>query len=86
MKEVFDISYAVHRIGEEGAHRKQKKNINRWTLNSRNDISDDDDEVNEITAKIKSTALKDKPTIKKKTFDLSMNNATLLGRRNNKIK
>ncbi|KAG1055912.1 hypothetical protein G6F43_002150 [Rhizopus delemar] len=95
MKEVFDVSCAVHRIGEERAYRKEnKRKRNKWYMFSSGDALSDDEyatsegesTVDHITSKMKSQTFKDKPAIVnqkvKKTFDLNMNNATLLGRRN----
>ncbi|KAG1443530.1 hypothetical protein G6F56_010641 [Rhizopus delemar] len=96
MKEAFDVSYAVHRIGEERAYRKEnKQRRNRWHMFGSRNISDDEDaagssenEVEHITSKAKQP-FKGKPTMVnqrvKNTFDLNMNNATLLGRRGNHV-
>lgn len=95
MKEVFDVSYAVHRMGEERAYRKENKTKrNKWNVFSSrmNNVSDEDDcdsedvedKVDQVTSKMKSQTLNDrraKETPAKGAFDLNMTNATLLGRR-----
>jgi hypothetical protein len=55
MKEVFDVSYAVHRMGEERAQRKEKKKLQQNTNNTAQhrfkvfnaSIENDDDENEE---------------------------------------
>lgn len=107
MKEVFDVSYAVHRIGEERAYRRENKHKrSKWhTFGLRShhndDVSDesnteeDESAVDQITDKLKSQQLdggvgklsihKSYPKPIKKTFDLNMNNSTLLGRRSKHV-
>ncbi|KAI9278127.1 kinase-like domain-containing protein [Sporodiniella umbellata] len=96
MKEVFDVSYAVHRMGEERAYRKENKSKrNKWNVFSsrlNTSVSDDDDadsedvddKVNQVTHQMKAQTLNDsrsKDASSKKAFDLNMTNASLLGRR-----
>lgn len=69
MKEVFDVSYAVHRIGEERAYRRENKHKrSKWhTFGLRShhndDVSDesnteeDESAVDQITDKLKSQQL-----------------------------
>lgn len=128
MKEVFDVSYAVHRMGEERAQRKkqQQQPQDRFKVfnvplngpddeeeeeemvqddDSSNTSSSDDTMMDSVCTQLKDSRLeKKKPTnhdnllIKKlagrlnetpvnrkvkKSFELNMGKATLLGRRKN---
>ncbi|KAI7891443.1 kinase-like domain-containing protein [Mucor mucedo] len=128
MKEVFDVSYAVHRMGEERAQRKENKKkpvqetsrlkVFHAPLNDDDDeeeeeemVQDDssntsssDDNIDSLCTHLEDAQIKKKPNdnllIKKlagrlndappvvnrkakKSFELNMGKATLLGRRKN---
>ncbi|CAO3695372.1 unnamed protein product [Rhizopus microsporus] len=69
MKEVFDVSYAVHRIGEERAYRRENKHKrSKWHtfglrshyndhISDESNTEDDESAVDQITDKLKSQQL-----------------------------
>ncbi|OLL24976.1 Serine/threonine-protein kinase srk1 [Neolecta irregularis DAH-3] len=97
LREVFDVSYAVHRMEEEGARRiNSKRGVYRGNL-ALNPPEEEDEEVEEEVAdspnsikhleqKTGNVAISDKRRLKDRSrrpgeFELSLEKATLLGRR-----
>lgn len=92
LKEAFDITYAVHRMEEEGARRRaQKGGANRGFLGELNE-SDEEDDREEANATSRARAAVtarhgydgragQRDRAKRGTFELDMDGATLLGRR-----
>lgn len=75
LKEVFDVSYAVHRMEEEGARRRNLGIQGGNRLNQLNEVEEEDEPMSP-TLQAQQTS-----TPRKVGFDLSLDNATLLGRR-----
>ena len=91
LKEAFDITYAVHRMEEEGARRRaQKGGANRGFLGELNEGDEEDDiadggipVVDTMAARQEGRAgQRDRGARKSKApFELDLDGATLLGRR-----
>lgn len=89
LKEAFDITYAVHRMEEEGARRRKYKGAGgRGFLTGLNEDDEDEDEDGQLSAGLlsgNSTAPGPaSPSARKrvpKGFELDMDGATLLERR-----
>ncbi|CAK5263088.1 unnamed protein product [Mycena citricolor] len=100
LKEAFDVTYAVHRMEEEGARRRKYKGRGgagvRGFLHGLNE-DDEDEEEEPVPAKAPSAAGRAGPRDRgrntqsgrssgAKTFELDMDAATLLGRRHRQQK
>ncbi|KAF9076358.1 kinase-like domain-containing protein [Rhodocollybia butyracea] len=84
LKEAFDITYAVHRMEEEGARRR--KYNGRGGAGARGfltGLNEDDEDLDEPTESSRKAAGSNR-TRKGAGFELDMDAATLLGRRHNR--
>ncbi|KAK0191251.1 kinase-like domain-containing protein [Armillaria mellea] len=83
LKEAFDITYAVHRMEEEGARRRKYKGRGgagaRGFLQGLNEDEEDEDEENTSALPILATENS------QRTTNLDMDSATLLGRRHKRV-
>lgn len=91
LKEAFDITYAVHRMEEEGARRRKYNGRGgagaRGFLGGLNEEDDEDDEPAEttvITTPRKAAGGTRNRKAGSSGFELDMDAATLLGRRHNR--
>lgn len=102
LKEAFDVTYAVHRMEEEGARRRKYAAGNRGFLQGLNEDDEDETEQDGRVVQEARDRQEQQPSSRKahiddgragmrdqprddrddvRTFDLNMNEATLLGRR-----
>ncbi|KAJ7591248.1 kinase-like domain-containing protein [Mycena floridula] len=86
LKEAFDITYAVHRMEEEGARRRKYKGTGgagmRGVLSGLNeDDEEDEDDESEIGSPVAKSPTPSSGRRARKGFELDMDGATLLGRR-----
>ncbi|ESK97589.1 serine threonine-protein [Moniliophthora roreri MCA 2997] len=92
LKEAFDVTYAVHRMEEEGARRRKYNGRGgagaRGFLGGLNENDEDGDEDEDVSVPLKNNAAAPKGAAGARTrrtgqkgFELDMDGATLLGRR-----
>lgn len=89
MKQVFDVSYAVHRMAEERTSRRKDRrrqlmegeNEGNNATNPRCAYEDMSQHSKMASSEVSSNSIRFQKT--KPVFELNMDNATLLGRRKN---
>lgn len=108
LREVFDVSYAVHRMEEEGQRRKQKNLLHALNEDVEEDDEDEDEDegvLDRVEKDLRKASISEQQqqqqyqqqqsstttdrkrkaeTGRRRGFELNLDNATLLGRRNKK--